>query len=108
MKLGDLMKNSYNSEFSTALSESIRETVWPWKPRDMVTFMDYNIDEGRHRIIVEIRFQGIDGWLYWFQMDWEPDMNEEVTLWALCHEIRHNFRNWREIEPESNIELGEY
>lgn len=103
---GDLMKNSYNRDFSRALSESIRETVWPWKPREMVTFVDYNIDEDKYRITVEVRFQGVEGWLYWFQMPWSRDMDEEVTLWALCKEIRNRFRSWRE-EPADNIILGE-
>lgn len=104
--LGDLMKDSYNPAFSRALSESIWETVWPWKPRELITFMDYSIDDDQHRITVEVRFEGVEGWLYWFQMPWFRDMDEEVTLWGLCQEIRHHFRHWRK-EPESNIELGE-
>ena len=95
------------NDFALGVSEIINQAVWPWRMRQAYVFYDYDLGAFQDRITIEIRY-GVEAKdLFFYRNHIPADLSPEEVALYLADGFFHEFRSWRELEPESNVVLGE-
>lgn len=93
------------------LFNGIREVIAPWRPSDIRTYLDYDIDEDMNRLLVEMRF-GLDPrWVFYYRFPFPRGFEPQEELERLfIISFQNNWRTHRlahTIFIPSNVYLGE-
>ena len=94
---------------SRALGDAILLGMAPFQVRDVVIYMDYEIDYNRYRVVGEVVLFNLERIAYTVKPDRDDLINYPLkTKKAMCDEFTQVFRNRVGLPAPDNIILGEY